>query len=269
MKKQTSMTVKLILVAATAFGLLGCVNAPQEMTYPSVSSDKNERIFSGNYSSPFWQSDKFKGSHNRTLTNSHLTFELDEITGGVDTAVAGPDRPGVKVSEVHPDLAVCMSHKVVSDGFWWLGPKISVNWQSMVDKDKPASERGIWYENYIIDNASISPQEVEQWAYDIHNGKYVGDTVHDGATYKHYIIHFKTWVQYWAVRQEFREQGVTTIKPILDKWLSLGMEDREFDGVKLNIEFHGPAKAKVDINGHIPKDYRLAPNPQQLSRCAG
>lgn len=252
--------VSQLVLLLSALSSYSSIAATSEKT---VSSDKNERIYSTGYSSPFWQSDEFKGTHKRTLTGSHLTFELNELAGGVDTAVAGADRPGLKVSQVHKDLAVCMILDVDSEGHWWAGPKISVNWQSMLDKNE-----GTWYENYIIDNASMNPEEIEEWVYSIHNGKFVGTTFQDGSEYKHYIIHFKTWIQYWAVRQEYRNQGVTSIKPILDKWQSLGMKDHEFDGVKLNIEFHGPAQAKVEIDGHIPRSYKSKPDLSFVEECA-
>uniref|UniRef100_UPI003B5A72CF hypothetical protein n=1 Tax=Shewanella gaetbuli TaxID=220752 RepID=UPI003B5A72CF len=245
------MNKQIVIGASLIFCSINLMAEQINSSSIRAESTENERIYSGEYSSPFWQSEEFKGTHKRVLEGSRLEFQLNEITGGVDTAVAGADRPGLNVSQVAENLSVCMKTQVESEGHWWAGPKVSVNWQSMVDKDNTT-----WYENYIIDNASMNPIEIEDWIYKIHKGKYLGKTAQDGSEYKHYIIHFKTWVQYWSVRQSYRNVGVTSIKPILDIWRSHGMENLEFDGVKLNIEFHGPAQAKVVIDGYIPSSYK-------------
>lgn len=255
-----------LLAVAGSLSLASCANnnSDAQTANTVTSTSHSERIFSGDYSSPAWVSGEFEGQFTRTLTGNQLTFSLDEKNGGMDTAVARTDLSGIKVDAVHPDLAVCSNLTVDGDGFWWAGPKVSVNWRAMTDEGKG---EGIWYENYIIDKASLTPDEMENWVYDIHKGDFIGTTEHDGSVYKHYLIHFKSWKQYWAIRQDYRDSGVTSIKPILNKWRELGLENRDFDGVKLNIEFHGPAKADVAIKGYIPRSYQQSPDLAKLNNC--
>ena len=228
------------------------------------TASSTERIFSGKYSSPAWVSDDFEGSHTRILNGNTLKFELTETMGGFDTALAGTDMAGILVDDVHPNYKVCSNYQIHASGtgFYWAGPKISVNWQAMTGESD-----GIWYENYIVDTATMNAQEIEDWIYSIHKGKYLGTTSHDGSTYKHYLIHFNSWKQYYAVRQDYRDKGISSIYPILQMWRKHGLENLAFDGVKINIEFHGQINSKSTIKGNVPFDYSKAASAAELFEC--
>ena len=123
------------------------------------------------------------------------------------------------------------------------GPKISVNWQG----DESAKQNGDdWYENYIVEIASSTPDEL----HDIFTGDYfkaevLPTTLIEGAKYRHYKIRFHEWWQFWSVRQDYRSSGTTAIEPIVQVWLDAGLPpQRIFDGVKANVETYGPVKGE-------------------------
>ncbi|MFC4699133.1 RICIN domain-containing protein [Glaciecola siphonariae] len=206
----------------------------------AATSSGVDTIYSGNYASSAWQSAEFNGSKYRDLNNNRVTISVDHSKGGFDASFAGTFSIG-KVDDVSSKFAVNASFSVSGSGSgsWWYGPKVSVNWIS----GNPDGLAG-WYENYIIDKASRTPKQMHDWLlndWDSGNpqNKYIGETTHDGATYKHYVFYFSDWVQYWAVRQTYRNSGTTTLKPILNKWRQNGLPNKRVDGVKFNVETHG------------------------------
>lgn len=183
--------------------------------------------------SPIWVSNEFVGTHDRALSAKKLIVRLKQDSGGFDTSIAREDAKGVFVDEIRDDLQVGYRINVTgtSEGDWWAGPKISVNWNNEVKEETFG-----WYENYIIDTASWTPEGLVDWLYQIHHADSLGTTVHDGETYQHFLVRHKEWFQFWAVRSKFRSQGQTSIKPILNFWRAKGLPNKNFDGVKLNIE---------------------------------
>ncbi len=217
----------------------GSLVAVSAVVYAATSSG-TDTIYSGNYSSSAWQSNEFDGTKYRDLNNNRVIINVDHNNGGFDASFGGNFSID-KVDQVSSKFAVNASFEVSGsgNGDWWYGPKVSVNWIS----GNPNGLAG-WYENYIIDTASRSPSEMHTWLlndWDSNNpqNRYIGETNHDGATYKHYVFYFNTWVQYWAVRQTYRNSGTTSLKPILNKWRDNGLPNKRVDGVKFNIETHG------------------------------
>ena len=239
----------------------------------AVVSSGKERISSpgSRYSAPVWYSDSFSGEGTRTLDGQTLVLEMEQTAkdGGIDTAVAfePPNMVKPDVSEVHPEHYVCFRYDVdlETDGKWWAGPKISVNWI-----DDPDNYHGMsgWYENYIVETASQTPDElVADLTGDYFKGLYLGTTEHDGGTYRHYRIAFMDWTQFYAVRDSWRNEGSTSIGPILAKWSENGLTDETYDGSKINIETYGPTSGRVEIEGWIPDDSTVAPSQPPSPDC--
>nr|WP_136252439.1 RICIN domain-containing protein [Ningiella ruwaisensis] len=233
---KSSALSKKSVVGLLAFA--SCVSI--SLVVHAASSSGLERIYAGNYASTAWQSDKFDGSKFRDLNTDRVTISVDHENGGFDASFAGTFSID-KVDNVSNDFAVNASFSQTGSGSgqWWYGPKISVNWIS----GNPNGNAG-WYENYIVDTAKRNPQQMHDWLlndWDPNNpqNEYLGETNHDGASYKHYKFYFNSWVQFWAVRQTYRNSGTTSIKPILNKWRNHGLPNKKVDGIKFNVETHG------------------------------
>ena len=245
----------MMLVAGCAATLES--DAPERV----VSTTTESVIESGGYQGSLWLSQDFEGAQTRTMEGNSLTVEMAQTAerGGLDAGVGlytGPPKP--RFGELHPDSRACFDYDVAlsGEGRWWAGPKISVNWQ---DSDNPDGTSG-WYENYVIETASTSPEEIAKGLLDWGQGVFIGETVHDGGTYRHYRAKHQDWVQYWAIRQGYRNSGSTSLGPIWAKWREDGLpEDLPFDGVKLNIETYGPVKGEFTVVGDVAHDYLTAP----------
>lgn len=231
-----------------------------------VYSDLNERIFSADYSSPIWQSGKFTGYHRRAFDRNHLDVVLEQThhEGGFDVAIARENFADIKVSDVNDDIYVCadFSINLTGEGKWWAGAKVSVNWDYTANTETKG-----WYENYIIDTADRDPQEFEQFLYDDLNGTYIGSTQHDGSDYRHFFVIYNQWFQYWAVRQNYRNKGVTSLTPIFNLWRSHGMLDKKLDEIKLNVETYSKVKGDIAINGYIPLSFTDTPDMAYKKDC--
>ncbi|MEM8781511.1 MAG: hypothetical protein AAGE65_01530 [Planctomycetota bacterium] len=226
------------------------------------TTEKKELTLDTGYLAPVWTSDQFKGEHFRGLDHDRLVIRIDQTAGGYDTAVARHAAGFTRVDEVHPDTYVEGEFEVTDpgtgDGFWVYGPKVSVNWDGF-----HLNEPDGWYENYIVDTASLSPGEIEQWLYDVHKAKPIGTTRHNGSVYKHYRLVHKRWVQLWAVRQDYRNGGVTHLYPILRHWRRHGLPNEKFDGVKLNMEFFGENRRAFEIRDYfVPAHLDQRPSQQ-------
>ena len=258
---------------ASALLLAACATPPVSTSPTAVTSSGLERISSpgSRFSAPVWYSDSFEGQGIRTLDGQVLVLEVEQTAedGGIDTAVAWEEPMAVRptVGDIHPDHYVCFRYDVdlETDGKWWAGPKISVNWN-----DDPDNYHGLegWYENYIVETASQTPDElIDTLTGDYFKGSYLGTTTHDGATYRHYRIAFMDWTQFYAVRDSWRSEGATSIAPILAKWSENGLEDETYDGSKINIETYGPTSGRVEIEGWIPEDATVAPDRPPSPGC--
>ncbi|MEL7231696.1 MAG: hypothetical protein AAGJ85_04220 [Pseudomonadota bacterium] len=249
----TSLKAAALAVATAYF--VGCANQAEPtddfVKAMGAVSEATQTIEDGGYVSPAWVSQDFIGTHIRDLNGNILTFTIvnhAKDKGGWDGGVALPEvvYGGVPVSEVGDGAVVCSAYAVemsVSEGAeakWWAGPKVSVNWAAMEADDNP----GDWYENYIIETGSESPDAWERGMRSWADMELVAEAVHDGSAYKHYKVRFHEWWQFWAIRQDQRASGRVAIKPILDVWREHGLpEGFEVDGVKANIETYGPMSA--------------------------
>lgn len=237
---------------AAALTLAGCASssvAPAASHAESMSAPTSglEHFEHGARSSSAWISNSFDGSKRRQFIGETLVFEVEQTAaeGGLDVGVSHVDFELAPVSTAKSDLHVCSSYatELEGPGRWWAGPKISVNWQG----EESAKQNGDdWYENYIVEIASSSPQEL----HDLFTGDYfkaeeLPPLDLAGATYRNYKIRFHDWWQFWSVRQDYRATGVLAIEPIVDTWIAHGLPtDRQFDGVKANIETYGPIKGQ-------------------------
>ncbi|MEM7639010.1 MAG: hypothetical protein AAF269_08095 [Pseudomonadota bacterium] len=237
-------------------GLMGCTAVSSDQTLApsdaqSVTSSELitglEHFEFGNRTSSAWVSDSFDGTRSRQFIGEELHFTVEQFAadGGLDVGVSDVHTEPAPVESAKSDLYVCSSYSVELSGAgrWWAGPKISVNWQG----EESAKQNGDdWYENYIVEIASSSPQEL----HDLFTGDYfqaeeLSPIVLSGAMYRNYKIRFHDWWQFWSVRQEYRETGMVPIEPIIDTWIANGLPtERLFDGVKANIETYGPISGR-------------------------
>ena len=132
-----------------------------------------------------------------------------------------------------------------------------VNWQG----EESAKQNGDdWYENYVVEIASSSPQELHTlFTGDYFKAEELPPLTLAGSTYRNYKIRFHDWWQFWSVRQDYRATGILPIEPIVDVWIAHGLPtDRLFDGVKANIERYGP------IEGEGAVRFSAADDPQHM-----
>jgi len=189
-----------------------------------------------------WVSDKFNGTHSRQIQNDILIFKMQQsaVEGGLDVGLSTGELRPMPVSRVPQGASICSTYDIdlSGKGRWWAGPKISVNWQG----EESAKQNGDdWYENYIIEIASTTPEELHNILTDDYfRAEVLPDIVLAGGTYRSYKIRFHDWWQFWSVRQDYRKTGTVPLKPILSLWAEHGLpKDRQFDGVKANIETYG------------------------------
>lgn len=207
----------------------------------SIYKDTSAFTFDG-YKSHAWVSDKFTGRHSRQIKDDavHFTVYQSHENGGLDVGLSKPGIKPAPVAAVLPQSSVCSSYDIdlSGDGRWWAGPKISVNWQGIESAKGNGDD---WYENYVVEIASTSPDELHDILTDDYfSPEILPDTVWAGATYRNYKIRFHDWWQFWSVRQDYRKTGTLPVKPVLSFWAEHGLPtQRKFDGVKANIETYG------------------------------
>jgi hypothetical protein len=250
--------MKRFVASLLCLCLLGCqsVIGPLDKvdhSESSATSSTTETFSFDGLSSSAWVSETFAGQHFRKITNDRLMFTAVQTheEGGLDIGLSRNDLAAKPVSDMSPDLVFCSTYKLdlSGTGRWWAGPKISVNWQG----DEAAKANGDdWYENYIVEIASSTPDELHDiFTGDYFKGDVLPETQIDGVTYKHYKIRFHSWWQFWSVRQDYRETGSLPIQPILDVWIENGLPtDRQLDGIKANIETYGDIAGE----GHMRVD---------------
>lgn len=241
------------LLLFTSLSLIGCQTVAEIPVQSEAYSDET-KFKLGDRQSSVWLSDKFDGTHTRQIIGDELHFSLTQShrEGGLDFGLADPDFRARPVSNVPDTLTFCSSYDIdlFGEGRWWAGPKISVNWQGIESAKGNGDD---WYENYIIEIASSSPEELHDiFTDDYFDAEVLNDTVIGGSTYKHYKIRFYDWWQFWSVRQDYRTSGNLPIQPILDVWSANGLPtERQFDGIKANIETYGEmsgeGRFRIDI----------------------
>jgi hypothetical protein len=232
----TTGSASVSVPAMTATNTRPNASAEQSST---VTTTGAETIYVQRFGTTAWESKDFEGSHKRVLSADDVLISMQSTTGGFDASFSG-NFTADTVDEVSPEFKVAAAFNQEGEGEWWYGPKISVNWTNG-DPDGMAG----WYENYIIETATDSPSEMHarllnDWEPYNPENRYLGETQHDGSVYKHYLVYYSQWVQYWAVRQDYRNEGTTSIYPILQKWRQNGLSNLKVDGVKFNVETHGP-----------------------------
>ena len=192
-----------------------------------------------------WISDGFEGEKARQFRDGRLHFSVSQTgpEGGLDVGLSEVAFEPDGVKPAIADLAVCSSYDIelTGPGRWWAGPKISVNWQG----DEAAKQNGDdWYENYIVEIASSTPDELHAiFTGDYFKAEELPTTTIAGVSYRHYKIRFHSWWQFWSVRQTYRQTGTVPVASIVDVWITHGLPaERIFDGVKANIETYGPVE---------------------------
>jgi len=251
-RQHSGMAISIGLSAIILFGCASANSGQDAVSLLPPASEGSEtskinvdtkHFQFGDYTSSAWVSDRFEGSWARQFQSDVLHFAVNQTAaeGGVDVGLSEAGFVPRAVSDSKRDIQVCSSYDVdlSGSGRWWAGPKVSVNWQG----DEAAKQNGDdWYENYIVEIASSTPQEL----HDIFTGDYfkaeeLPSTEWAGSTYRNYKIRFHSWWQFWSVRQDYRATGALELEPVLDLWIAHGLPTgRTLDGVKANIETYGP-----------------------------
>ena len=201
------------------------------------------------WSAHYWESDVFQGRVCRVAQQdaSSLYAEVDHTDGGWDIALAYryPGGEGIRVDDIPADLVangrIQVNLTTTGNALWWAGPKVAV-------RKKGSSGLDGNYENYVIENASISPDEMHERRMRRDSARYLGTTTHDGAVYKHYYNPHRDWTQYWAVRQTYRTAGPVSLRPILQKWRQDGMPNEMVRNTRFNIEASRNSQGSVVIS---------------------
>jgi hypothetical protein len=203
----------------------------------------------GNYRSLVWRTDNFAGTHTRVLNATNFNLVLDENVGGFDTAVVRM-LPAVRVDEmistfrVDFDFAISLTAGGNGGyGEYYAGPKI------MVLPTPAWVQGGFWWENYVVETSSISPKAWDT-KLTANGGKYIGTTTQDGSSYKHYVKPIDTWIQYWAIRQTYRNAGRVSVAPIFQLWRSKGLDNGYVIQVRLNLETAGDVSGTFAIRNY-------------------
>ena len=213
----------------------------QKDTIHIGSYDSRPYNIGSNHSS-VWTTDSFDGNFHRQITGDgkHFKIDLEATAGGFDTAMIEVYRP-ILVDDIDSQATISSTIDVKLDGAgeWWVGPKFSVK----EDVSQGLHEN---YENYVVENASRSPESYHSRL--SYMGTYLGQTVHDGSTYKHYYNEHNTWGQFWAIRQDYRDTGSVSLKPILNMWRNNGLPNHYFNTMRTNIETDGELSGTVEMS---------------------
>ena len=236
----------LVLSACTVAPSTSPLMPPPEDGISTSEVDASTDHFTFNeYTSSAWVSEQFSGMKIRQFRGDKLYFGVEQTApeGGLDVGVSERAFEPTDVRSAKRGLHVCSSYDtdLSGDGRWWAGPKVSVNWQGT----EAAKQNGDdWYENYIVEIASSTPQELHEiFTGDYFQAEDLPPLPLARATYRNYKIRFHSWWQFWSVRQDYRATGILNIEPIVDLWIAHGLpSDRTFDGVKANIETYGPVE---------------------------
>lgn len=207
-----------------------------------IKSCKKEFLDFGTYNSPLWLSDTFEGNFCRGITGDVEKFQvdIDSKQGGFDTAV---DKRNSKIRVDELDSQVRVSSNINVDlegtGDWWVGPKFAI-------KENLSQGLNENYENYVVENGSRTTQEYHKRL--SFNGDYLGQTYHDGSWYKHYYTEHSTWGQFWAIRQNYRNTGEVSLKPILNIWRKNGLPNEYIGPLRVNLETLGQVSGTVKMS---------------------
>ena len=223
------------------------------------------------YISPVWKNDAFTGNFYREMSPSGTTLNvlIESTKGGFDTGLQvrpnGSSPAHARVDALSDGLTLSATINVDLDGEgrWWVGPKLSTR-PCTSSGDCPGTWVSGWYENYIVENSSATPQETHDRLVSL--GVYLGESYQDGSTYRHYFKQQSNWGQFWAVRQSYRSAGEVHIKSIFDFWRQHGQPNDYLFALRCNLETSGTWAGRVEITGFdVPTDRWTgggAPNPE-------
>ena len=209
-----------------------------------IRSDERDLMRIGKHESSAWFDNKFDGDVTREITgdvtNFSLTVDIEE--GGFDTGIATAN-PRVRVDEIDfGQMSSNIDANLDGSGAWWIGPKVDVR------KNKSGGTDG-WYENYVVENASRTPEEYHERLLD-DGGTFLGETNYDGAIYNHYLTPhpFNNWNQFWSVRQDYRSSGSVNLDDIVDVWRDNGLPNDYVTMLRANIETDGEVFGQVEMD---------------------
>ena len=210
----------------------------------SRSNCSDERLELGTRGSPVWTSRAFEGTFCRDIVGDgeSLTLTLDAREDGFDTAIVSEYNP-VRVDDLRTTplpVSATVAPEFSGSGNWWIGPKFSV---------RESAGQGLEgnYENYIVENASRTPEEYHERLTSEDGGTYLGETRQDGGVYRHYLVPhpYQPWEQFWAVRQVYRESGAVDLALILEKWRANGLPNQLIPQWRVNVETSGEVRGTL------------------------
>lgn len=209
----------------------------------AVESWNKTTLYVDRYNSPVWTSGQFDswGGMYRNFHGQYLYASVWHDNGGWDTAIQG-NYSIDKVDNVKKDYWVGAKYNAwgSGSGYWYMGPKVSVNWQG--GNNDGASG---WWENYIVEYSKQKPWELHSWLTDKNKagGRYLGEDWFSGIHYKFYLRPFAGWNQLWAVRQydpnnyyPGSNKVWTPVKKILEAWRYHGLPNKRVDSIRMNVE---------------------------------
>ena len=157
-----------------------------------------------------------------------VRVDVDINRGGYDAGVARNEMPTrLSGSFDAPPLRARLDVDLRGEGTWWAGPKICVcqtrDWKGLDGN----------YECYIVEDAKKSPEALAEFF----GNHYRGQSVVDGAVYKHYTRPWEGWQQIIAIRQTYRQTGPMNYGEILRYWHDeLDLPDWYLHNPKVGLE---------------------------------
>lgn len=124
----------------------------------AVESTNQDTLNYGGYNSPVWTDSSFNGSIYRNFWGGYLYTHINHTQGAIDTAIQ-TSYSATTVDAVKNDYWVGAKYIINGNGDWYMGPKLSVNWDNNGHSDDATG----WYENYVVERANKSPQQFESW----------------------------------------------------------------------------------------------------------
>ncbi|MEL7088237.1 MAG: hypothetical protein AAGL98_07310, partial [Planctomycetota bacterium] len=118
-----------------------------------------------------------------------------------------------------------------SGGYWWMGPK------TVISTTQYYSGLDGQYECYLVDNSNLAPDDIVSKL----GLQYVSEGNYDGSLYKHYKVKLNQINQVWSIRQNYRNEGWSSVNWIQRQWVLSRLVPRNAYnlGWKINIETAG------------------------------
>ena len=204
-----------------------------------------------------WSSDNALGTLCRRWEGDVdvLAIDVASTRGGFDAGIVVPGTYGTAVDEFALTTPrVRFSTSGGGTGTWWAGPKVAVYEPGTSGLDGN-------YENYVIESASLTPDEVHKWLMRGDQASALGTTVESGGTYRHYRRRHGDITQFFAVRSAWRGSGSVELAPILAMWRRHGLPPKwHVNHARVfNVETSG------EIDRTFVADYRPAPPSDDIT----